>query len=219
MKRFLERIDPYHQSFLYFKWGFWSILIMAVLCWWMTAHWKGWLMSALMDNIFVYLPNYLMHEMAGHNFIGKFSWFVLYHINETWARSDLGTALTLILAGNGVETLVPLLCYLGALRLAGGRYLLPPILYWLGTTFYGMGLYMSDARACSLPLTSADMITNYAAGEICGDWHNIFGPMGLLEWDTTIGIISIAIGMLCFILAVRSIYEYWVHYEDYFARF
>jgi hypothetical protein len=176
-------------------------------------------MRSLMDNIFVYLPNYLLHEMAGHNLIGNFAWRALYGINEAWGSSDIGTALTVVLAGNGVESLVPFLCYFGALRLAGGRYLLPPILYWLGTTFYGMGEYMSDARACSLPLTSSDMVTTYKPGEICGDWNHIFGPLGILEWDTTIGIITIGIGMLCFILAVRSLYEYWVHYDKYFARF
>jgi len=218
MKRLLDRIDPHHQSFLYFKWGFWSILIIVAACWWMTAHWKSELMHLLMDNVFVYLPNYLMHEMAGHNLVGQLLWELLYSVNSEWGTSDLGQALTIIIAGNGVETLVPLLCYFGALRLSGGRYLLPPILYWLGTTFYGMGVYMSDARACSLPLTSSDMITTYKAGAICGDWHHIFGPMGILEWDTTIGTISIAIGMLCFLLAIKSVWEYWFNYEKYFAK-
>lgn len=215
MKRFISLLDPYHQSFLCFRWGFWSIVIVGLLCVWMTCHWQEHLMRVLMDNIFVYLPNYLTHEMLGHNFVGKVLLFILYGINPAWAMNELGQALTIIIAGNAVETLIPLGLYLGLLRLQGGRYFSPILLYWLGTTLYGAGEYMADAKACSMPLTSSDMMTNYAPGEICGDWNHILGPLGLLEYDQIFAMITIFLGMFCAVMAVRSLYEAWFNAEQY----
>lgn len=207
--------DPYRQSFLYFGWKFWSILIVALACVWLTVNWQSHFVRTLMENVFVYLPNYLTHEMAGHNFIGKVLLYILYGINPTWAAHDLGMALTVIIAGNAVETLVPLCLYLGSLRLQGGRYFSPILLYWLSTTFYGAGEYISDAKACSMPLTSSDMMTNYKPGEICGDWHHILEPMGLLEYDQILGMVVLAIGMFCFVMSVWSVYEVWFNTEKY----
>jgi len=203
MKRILHFLDPHRQSFLYFRWSFGKVFVIFMLCWWMTANWDGWYMKALMYNIFVYGINYLTHEVLGHNFVGGVFWFVLYDV-----KRELGSWFH-TLAGNGVETLVPLSLYLYLLRIAGGRYLTPFVLYWLGTTLYGAGRYALDARACSLPLTSSDMMTNYAPGEICGDWNHILEPLGLLEYDQIIGMTFIALGMFCALMALWSIYEGW----------
>lgn len=215
MKRILNFFDPYRQSFLSFNWTFWSLFVVFFLCVWMTANWQSGFFAKVMNNIFVYFPNYLTHEMAGHNFIGRTLWYMLYGINHAWAAHPLGQALTVIIAGNAVETLIPLCLYLGSLRLQGGRYLAPIFLYWLSTTFYGAGEYIMDAKACSMPLTSSDMMTNYAPGEICGDWHNILEPLGLLEYDQIFGTIVLALGMFCLVMAVWSFYETWFNAERY----
>lgn len=215
MKRVVNFFDPYHQSFLCFHWNFWTVFIVIFLCAWMTEVWNSGWMRTLMENVFVYFPNYLTHEMAGHNFIGRTLWYMLYGINPAWAKHALGQALTVIIAGNAVETLIPLGLYLGSLRLQGGRYFSPILLYWLSTTFYGAGEYIMDAKACSMPLTSSDMMTNYAPGEICGDWHNILEPLGLLNYDQILGTTVLALGMFCFVMAVWSLYEAWFNSEKY----
>ena len=215
MKRIVNFFDPYHQSFLYFNWNFFTILIVFFLCAWMTENWDSNWVRTCMNNIFVYFPNYLTHEMLGHNFVGRVLWYMLYSINNAWAMSPIGQGLTVIIAGNAVESALPLGIYLGMLRLQGGRYFAPIFLYWLGTTLYGAGVYISDAKACSLPLTSSDMMTNYAPGEICGDWHHILEPLGLLNYDQILGTIVLFLGMFCAVMAVWSIYEAWFNSERY----
>ena len=117
--------------------------------------------------------------------------------------------------GNGVETLLPLGLLLGSLRLSGGRYLLPGLWYWLGSTLYGAGVYASDARAMKLPLTSSDMISNFAPGTVKGDWYYILEPLGLLNYDIIIGRTLIFLGFICLVLAVYSLYYYWTHVDQY----
>ena len=184
---------------------------MAAACWWGCACWDGRFIKAALDNIVVYLPNYLTHEMAGHNLVGNLGFTLCYNscraFGEWWASA----------MGNGVETLLPLGLLLGCLRLSGGRWLLPGLWYWLATTLYGAGIYASDARACKLPLTSSDMISNYAPGTVKGDWHYILEPLGLLNYDILIGRTLIFLGIFCLVLAVYSLYYYWTHNEQYFT--
>ncbi|MBQ7907919.1 MAG: hypothetical protein IJ311_00215 [Elusimicrobiaceae bacterium] len=201
MKRFLSFIlhslDPHCQSFLYFKWGFWSLLFCVGAVAWLFFHAQGSLTKGLLDNIFVYLPNYLTHEFS-HRLWCSLRW-------QWWCYAS----------GNGMETLIPLFLCFWALRLRGGRYLLPVLTYWLGTTLYGAGIYASDARASKMPLTSSDMMTNFAPGEIKGDWHYILEPLGLLEYDVIIGKILIFGGIFCLVIAVYSLWYYWTHQEQY----
>ena len=117
--------------------------------------------------------------------------------------------------GNGVETLLPLGLIFFCLRLSGGRWLLPGLWYWLASTLYGAGIYASDARASALPLTSSDMMTSYAPGTVKGDWHYILQPLGLLDYDIIIGRTLIFLGIICFVLAVYSLYYYWTHSEQF----
>lgn len=209
MKNWLNRVDPYHQSPLYFEWGVWSILLVVGACFWGITHWNSALIKAALDNIFVYFPNYLIHEMVGHNLVGNLGWRICYHscpaFGAWWAAA----------MGNGMETLVPLGLLLACLRISGGRFLLPGLWYWLASTFYGAGIYAADARACALKLTSSDMMTNYAPGEVKGDWHYILQPLGLLDYDIIIGRTLIALGIICLVLAVYSLYYYWTHNEQF----
>ena len=197
MKKILNTLDPYRQSFLYFKWGFWSLLLVVGAVWWGFTHAQGPLIKALLDNIFIYLPNYLTHEFS-HRFWCALGW-------QWWCYAS----------GNAVETFVPLVLCILALRLRGGRYLLPILTYWLGTTLYGAGIYAADARASQIPLTSSDMMTNYAPGAVKGDWHYILQPLGLLEYDVIIGKLLIFGGVFCLILAIYSLWYYWTHHEQY----
>ena len=212
MKHFLTRLDPYRQSFFFFHWNFVTLVIILIASILLTISWKSSLVKFLLDNVLVYLPNYLTHEMLGHNLVGNLFFQTLYSSNRA-----LGEWIA-TLAGNGVETLVPLVCCWFVLRLQGGRWLMPPLLYWLATTFYGAGVYAQDARACSMPLTSSDMVTNYKPGEICGDWNHILGPIGLLNYDQVVAYTFLFIGSLVFVLSVYSAWYYWAHPNFYAAR-
>ena len=198
MKSFLRWLDPYKQSFLYFKWNFWSLLLFAGAVWWLCANAYGNFADTVLNNMFVYLPNYLTHEFSHRVWCG-FRW-------EWWCYAS----------GNGMETLIPLVLCVVALGHRGGRYLEPFLLYWLATTLYGAGIYAADARAMSLPLTSSDMLSNYAPGEMKGDWWYILQPLGLLDKDVLIGHILVYAAMFCLALAVFSAWYYWTHSEQYF---
>lgn len=197
IKNLLRAWDPYRQSFLYFRWGFWGLLFCAAGAWFLYGQAHGVLGKLLFDNIFVYLPNYLTHEFS-HRFWCTFGW-------EWWCYAS----------GNCMETLVVLLLCFGALRLSGGRYLLPPLLYWLSTTLYGAGIYCADARAMKLHLTSSDMMSNFAPGMMKGDWHYILSPLGLLEQDVLLGNILVFAACVCFMLAAYSLWYYWTHSDQY----
>ncbi len=66
-------LDPYRQSFIYFKWGFWSVFILGGLLIWGCTHIESPLFKILLDNVFVYLPNYLTHEFS-HRFWAILGW-------------------------------------------------------------------------------------------------------------------------------------------------
>lgn len=190
-------------------------MLAAVGC---VFHWQDdGFIKTLQDNIFVYFPNYLIHEFA-HNIVGRISFMGAYMLSgacEGGARACYPVASWLsTLAGNGVETLVPTLGILFFLQLQGGRLVLPPLLYWCGTTWYDAARYVSDARASQLPLTSSDMMTNYAPGTVKGDWHYILQPIGLLDYDLIIGQIFYAIAAFCLVMAVYSFWYYWTHNEE-----
>ena len=214
IRKVIEWFDPYRQSFLFLPWSFVRILVVVFLCVWLTKHvdysvsyTPAWVI--VLRNPLVYLPNFLVHEMLGHNLVGYILFYLLYPIS-----SSLGSWL-LIFAGNGVETLLPLCLYLGALRLQGGRWLAPGLLYWLSTTLVDAGIYASDATACSFPLASADMIRSFRAGSgVCGDWHNLLSPLGLLSYDQLIAGILVSLGIFCFIMAVWSVWHYIFHAEE-----
>ena len=217
IKKLFDKIDPHHQSFIYFKWDFWNILICVVAIIWLYTKAQhaigttnyGENVPFLLSNSFSYLPNYLIHEMLGHNMVGNIGWRICYTscpaFGQWWAAA----------MGNGVETLVPLLALVGVWQLKGGRYLSPILMYWLSTTLFEAGIYAADARAMKLQLTSSDMMSNFKPGEVLGDWHYILEPLGLLKFDVIIGhVLLFASATLC-VLAIYSIWYYWSHIEDY----
>lgn len=217
LREILFRLDPHRQSFLFFKWNFWRVLC-ALAAVWCVFQWQGGgFIKTLQDNIFIYFPNYLIHEFA-HNIVGRIAFMGAYMLSGSCAGAarecyPVASWLT-TLAGNGVETLVPTLCILFFLQLQGGRLILPPLLYWCGTTWYDAARYVSDARASKLPLTSSDMMTNYAPGTVKGDWHYILQPIGLLDYDLIIGQIFYALAAFCLVMAIYSLWYYWTHNEE-----
>ena len=98
----LEIIDPYRQSFLFFRWGFWSLLLFVASVWWGCAHAYGNWSDTVLNNVFVYLPNYLTHEFS-HRIWCVFGW-------EWWCYAS----------GNGMETLIPLVLCFVVLQMRGG---------------------------------------------------------------------------------------------------
>lgn len=197
MKKFIHWVDPYRQSFLYFQWNFWMLLGTGLSIGWLWVHIQGSFAEGLLNNVFVYLPNYLIHEFS----------------HRAWC--PWGWEWGCYASGNAVETLVPLAgCFL-ALRIKGGRYLLPVLLYWLATTLYGAGIYAADARAMNLPLTSSDMISTFEPGTVQGDWYYILEPLGLLQYDVLIGNILVFLSVVCVVLAFLSLWYYWTHTEQY----
>ncbi len=104
---FFNLWDPHRQSFVFFKWNTWRVLLVIGLSVWLTCSWRSGFVKMLLDNAFVYLPNYLTHEMLGHNLVGNIFYRAFY--NSYPAVGNWIGAL----AGNGVETLVPFLLVLG----------------------------------------------------------------------------------------------------------
>ncbi len=210
--KLMDFLDPYRQSFLFFKWNAPAVLLIVIGTVCFTIGWRSGIVKLFLDNVFVYLPNYLTHEMAGHNLVGNI-FFRMFYSSVPGLGNWIAT-----LAGNGVETLIPLVTIFFCLRMEGGRWTLPPLLYWLSTTFYGAGVYAQDARACSMPLTSSDMVTNYKPGEICGDWHHILEPLGLLNYDQVFAYTFLTLASLLFMLAIYSAWYYWTHPDFYVAH-
>ena len=214
IKKIADWIDPYHQSFLFFPWKFWSILIVGFLCVWMTKQVEyvqgyptGFLL--LINNPVTDFVVLFVHEMLGHNLVGEILCSLFYY-----SYPSLGVWL-LIFAGDGVSILLPLSLYVGMLRIQGGRWLMPLFLYWLSFAFLNAGIYASDARACSFRLGASDMMTVYRAGSgVCGDYHHLLKPLGLLPYDQWVAGLLVGLGMFCFIMAVWSLYRYIYHAEE-----
>lgn len=196
----LNRVDPYRQSFIFFRYGFYSVLLLcaavvAVFMWRADG-----IVHGLLQNIFVYLPNYLIHEFS-HRFWCTLRW-------EWWCYA----------CGSAVEIGAPLFAYSFCLQLRGGRWISPFALYWLSTALFSAGKYAADARASALPLTSSDMMSNFEPGVVKGDWHYILTPLGLLQWDVWIGNLLMFAAAFCLVFAFYSLWYSVAHSEDFLRR-
>ena len=85
IKRFIEWFDPWHQSFFYLPWNFWSILLMVGLDVWLVSHKSSNLASHLyfvifsvgmgVENFFVYgTKTFLYLIIFFVTLFGKFVW-------------------------------------------------------------------------------------------------------------------------------------------------
>lgn len=196
LKKTVLFFDPYKQSFLFFRYGWLGTLFMLVavggLCAWYFYPQPsdgGYLPRNFLCNFLTYLPNFLTHEFS-HRF---------------WC--PLGNEWICFASGCGAEVGMPVIVYLLFLRLKGGRFFEPFVLYWLASALYSAGLYASDASSSQLSLASADMVSNLAKGTR-GDWYYILNPFGLLNYDVLIGNILVAGACISAALAFYSVYYY-----------
>lgn len=196
----MERLDPYRQSFLFFRYGAGSALLLAAAVWAVFHFRADGLINGLFENLLVYLPNYLVHEFS----------------HRLWC--PLGAVWWCYMSGSAAEVGVPLAAYLLLMQLRGGRWLSPFALYWLSTALYSAGRYVADARASALALTSSDMLSNYAPGEMKGDWHYILEPLGLLQWDVFIGALLMIAAAFCLVMTFYSLWYYVAHSDDFLKQ-
>lgn len=197
-----EWIDPYKQTAFHFHYTKASIIILVFTIVFAEYHYltmpkitpEGYTTPSIFLNLLTYLPNYLIHE-----FSHRFAW--------TITQNEFLT----VLAGNAGETFVPLICCYYLLKLKGGRFLLPVARFWLATTLFDAGTYMSDARACKMALTSSDMMTNHAPGAAKGDWYHIFNSLGLLEYDQVFSTVFCALAVVILIIAFYSLWHFFAY--------
>ena len=198
--RMCEKLDPLHQGPLFFKWT-WVSLVGVFGAAWLLYLWRdGWIISSLFENWFVYIPQYFTHEFAH-----RIAWGLTY------------SNTICLWAGPMTELFFPIVLLLVCWRMHGGRWLSSLVLYYLATCFHHTGVYCGDARAMTQHLASADFVTSYGPGTP-GDWYNMLGPLGLLEWDTTFAAIFYFCGAVCMVLAFYSAWYYWGHTAEYLLK-
>ncbi len=117
--------------------------------------------GALEYEKFFFLHNFnlIIHE-AGHvifMFLGEFVHF---------------------LGGTLLQLIVPIVA-ISSFYLRQEYYSSSVCLFWLSVNFFDVSRYMSDARSQELPLLGGEAVTH--------DWFYLFGTMGLLNYDKTIG--------------------------------
>lgn len=193
--------DPYYQSIFCYQYKWFStcfiIALIAFLCWvlipptYIYDEKGAYIASNILYNPMTYLPNFLTHETLGHNFFCPFSpeWFCKF-------------------SGSFMEVTIPFLIYLFSLRLRGGILFSPILLYWLSSALYSAGIYASDAMINQHALASADMVSDFAAGQVKGDWYYILKPFGALEHAQVIGLLIEIAACVVFALAIYSCVEY-----------
>ncbi|MCR5504180.1 MAG: hypothetical protein K6E94_01180 [Elusimicrobiaceae bacterium] len=111
-------------------------------------------------------------------------------------------------SGSFIEVLFPSILYLFSLRLRGGLFLSPGLLYWIATALYSAGVYASDGAANRFSLVASDMVSDSAAGVMKGDWYYILQPFKALDYAEKVGMIFEICACIVLALAVYSIIEY-----------
>ena len=69
-------------------------------------------------------------------------------------------------------------------------------LFWTGENFFGISVYVKDARAMDLPLLSI------GGGDPIHDWNYILSQLGILSWDRAAGNIIYLFGVVIITSAV-----------------
>ncbi len=80
-------------------------------------------------------------------------------------------------------------------------------LFWAGQNFFGISVYIKDARAMELPLVSVG-----GGEDTIHDWNYLLSKLGLLRWDHVIGNIAFCMGMIVIALAIAwAVYDSFQH--------
>ncbi|ACC98360.1 hypothetical protein Emin_0805 [Elusimicrobium minutum Pei191] len=201
--------DPYKQSFLFFKYTWLTVVFICAAVWLVYVFRDSGFINGVLYNPIVYLPNFLIHEFS-HRFAGP----VMMILGAQYGDAMNFQAVLVIIAGNAGETLVPVFLFFCALRLKGGRMLMPPLLYWISTTWYDVARYVSDARAMTFHLASSDMVSDSKPGTK-GDWWYILDYFDALEYDILIGHVFYFIAAFCLVMAIFSAWYIFTHLEEF----
>ena len=110
-------------------------------------------------------------------------------------------------AGSLSECLLPFIGLIICLRTAGGRYVLPVLLYWLSVATFDWGMYILK------PEIQTDIFQ--FQGVENGDWPFIMDTLGLQAYAEPIGSTLIFLAIVLFVLAVWSPFYYWRHMDQY----
>ena len=116
----------------------------------------------------------LIHE-AGHVFFSLFGKFIY-----TLGGSLMQIIIPSIIAGSFFRN-----NYRTGVQVA---------LLWLRQNFINISVYAADASAQKLPLLGDNRVYH--------DWHYLLNTLGLLEFDTEIGYLSLGVAVLIFIVVL-----------------
>lgn len=139
--------------------------------------------------VHLFVDNFLLiiHE-AGHTFFGL-----------------LGVRFITILGGSLFQILLPLIilvfCWVNR-KTIGMQF----SFFLVGYSWLDVACYAADGAARQLPLIGG-------LGKEAHDWYNLLIRMNALEYDMTIGLIFVAMGVLCY-LAALFIPFYYREYEE-----
>ena len=70
-------------------------------------------------------------------------------------------------------------------------------LFWAGQNFFGISVYIKDARAMDLPLVSVG-----GGEDTIHDWNYMLSKLGLLRWDHALGNLAFWTGIVITAIAV-----------------
>jgi hypothetical protein len=138
-------------------------------------------------DAFIHGPNLIFHE-AGHVIFMPFGEFLT------------------ILGGSLGQCIMPLVVMLVFLFKENDPFGASIGLWWLGQNLTDVALYISDARARSLPLIGG-------MSEEAHDWGNLLTMMNLLKYDHLFGLMSHYLGMTIMILAL--VWGGYIHFSTF----
>ena len=160
---------------------------------------RGWpaLLYLAILGYFAYVGYRQYLDPLGYN-----SWFaplnLCIHEGGHLLMRQLGNELLHVAGGTALQLAAPIISMFILLR-HGEAFGIPFCLGWLSTNLIGVGVYMADARACELPLVTAE---GGDGSDTIRDWTWLFGHFGLLHLDTTIGYWTRALGSATMVLAL-----------------
>jgi hypothetical protein len=168
-----ERVDP-------IAFGGRALTWLVLLLWGAWFVLQPWHSEAVMAS-FLHRPDLVFHE-AGHVLFVPFGRWMTY------------------LGGSATQCLIPALCVLHFLA-RRSPFSAAVCLWWFGQNFVDLSPYIGDARALDLSLVgewNEDMVSVRAARH---DWRQLLAPLGLLEWDRTLGAAAGVFGRAVMVLA------------------
>ena len=229
--KLLHLLDPHKQSVFYFQTNLseWFVFLMA--CTFFYIHKDNILVLCLLCNPLFAYPNVFVHSLFGHFLLGPLMQHVFRAILGFILPAvivDIVGQLLLVGAGSFSEILLPVIGIIICLRIVGGRWVLPVLLYWLSVSIFDLGAYIvnpssqldllaynPEPSSCESMVTLFGEPVSQADAVGHGDWAFILNMLGLQEYAEPIGNAIIFLAIACFVLAVWSPFYYWRHMDQY----